>query len=35
VEHGIEPSGLIEGVRTIERAKVAGLFGQFDRVWQW
>ena len=35
VERGIEPSALIEGVRTIERGKVPGLFGQFDRIWRW
>jgi hypothetical protein len=25
----------LEGIRTIPRAQVAGLFDEFDQVWHW
>ena len=34
-ERGIEPHGLIAGVKPLARDKVAGLVGSFDRVWYW
>lgn len=34
-ERGIEASELIEGVNLVARAKLPGLFGNYDQVWHW
>ena len=35
VERGIEPSELLRGMRTVPRGELAGLYAQFDQIWQW
>jgi hypothetical protein len=35
VERGIEPSELLGGMRTVARGELAGLYAQFDQIWQW
>jgi hypothetical protein len=35
VERGIEPSELLRGMRTVARGELAGLYAQFDQIWQW
>jgi intracellular sulfur oxidation DsrE/DsrF family protein len=34
-ERGLERSELLEGLKTVNRAGLAKLFGDFDRVWFW
>lgn len=35
VERGLEPASLLEGLETIPRARIAQLFGSYDRIWHW
>jgi sulfur relay (sulfurtransferase) DsrF/TusC family protein len=34
-ERGIDPGELISGVEPVERAKLPGVFADYDRVWSW
>jgi intracellular sulfur oxidation DsrE/DsrF family protein len=34
-ERGIDPEEMIEGVKSVDRSGVAGLFDAFDEVWHW
>lgn len=34
-DRGLDDSRLIDGVRRIPRAELAGLVGNYDRVWHW
>lgn len=35
VDRGLEPASLVEGLETIPRARIARLFGSYDRIWHW
>jgi hypothetical protein len=34
-DRGLRDRVTLEGIRTIPRAQVAGLFDEFDQVWHW
>lgn len=34
-ERGIDPASFIDGVKTVERAGLPGLFDGYERVWNW
>ncbi len=34
-ERGLEAGDLVDGIETVERGKLAELFGDYDGVWNW
>jgi sulfur transfer complex TusBCD TusB component (DsrH family) len=34
-ERGLRERVSLEGIRTVPRAQVAGLFDEFDQIWHW
>jgi hypothetical protein len=34
-DRGLRERVSLEGIRTVPRAQVAGLFDEFDQVWHW
>jgi len=34
-ERGLERTDLVDGVQPVARARVAGLFKDFDQIWHW
>ena len=34
-ERGLETGELIDGIETVERGKLAELFGSYDGIWNW
>lgn len=34
-ERGIDAESMIPGIEVLSRRSLAGLFGQYDRIWKW